>query len=346
MSEEVHDHHVPEKADYAHHARKYVIPLAAIASALTVLHDRGMAFTIGAVSAWLLLIACAAMSAMHDWKACSSCTTAPRAWNTLAKRARIARRIHNSMWKLLLRVYVLVIVYHALLPKPYMDPWWAKVTAAGLYFLLAVLLASDLTALSQHKHQYQDECHIEWCRAGLKRAPKPTFRLRRQLWGGHHGVWLIAILAPTTCALGVLSMIHPHMELRVAYAFTLVLLVSTVLNITATHTNEVCLRCARHLPDKPEEAAEKRHFWLGLFHKTRAVVLTFATLAMIVSWVLAGTLTAKVLVCAVGLAVLYWAVLDRIHSPVKPWCPWCKDDGGEDSPADVPDPTTNVPSPA
>lgn len=328
----------------AHFARHLTVPALAAAATMSALHDQGMAYAIGAVVAWLSALLYTSMAAMHDWKACPRCPEPPHSLATPGARARLARSHHRRWLSKLNKLAVMAVIAHAVLPKPYMGPWWTKAIAGAVYFLVGGWTSYDMVRASMHR-RYHEECHLEWCRAGLKHRPGETWTVRRHRWLAHHGVWLIAVLALSACALGLYTTQHPSIWLRASYGIVVFATGWSALNMSVVHTTEPCVRCARNLPDKPEEAAEQRHPWLRLFHRSRVALIAGSIGAWVASWMAAGTIAAKVLVCVAALALVCWAVLDRLHSPVKPWCPWCKDDGGEDAGADVPDPASSVPSP-
>lgn len=343
-----HHHHGDgdnEFGSVVHRGRYPLIPMLAIASGLSAAHELGLAFMLGAVAAWLLCFFFAFCASEHDWKVCSLCDGPPRREATPAARARLARQRHSRVLSEVVFFMLAVVIMHAVLPKPYLGPWWAKAAAGVVYFLTAAGLAVMSVRMGHHE-RYRAECHIEWCRAGLERKPRTERRQMRVMRHGHYGVWAVAVLAPGACAVGLFTTTHPYLLLRIAYGLLLIFLAVAVADITIGHSNMPCLYCAKSLPDNPEQEAESRMSWLLLFHRTRYPVLTGAGIGWVVSWVLAGTIPAKVLVCTAALAVLYWAVLERVHSPVKPWCPWCKDDGGEDAGSEAPDPASSVPSPA
>lgn len=345
MSEEPHnhDHDVPDHSSFVHRARHSAAPAAAIASALTVLHERGIAFAVGAVVAWLLTFLFYGMAADHDWRVCPLCARPPRSMSTADRRVRLARRQHSRPRKKLWKLTIVALLAHAFLPKPYMDPWWGKMIIAGVYLAVAVMFGRNLIATGRHK-RHREDCPVEWCRAGLEDAPGLTWRKRRHMWTGHHGVWLLALLAPVVCTVGIYCMHYPSIVLKAAYGLLTYMLISVVVSMFGQHYGDLCLHCRP--PSHGSQTAEARMRWLKLYHQAGVGILCGAFTAWAASWMTAGTEAAKILICAAALSVVFWAVLERIHSPVKPWCPWCKDDGGEDADADVPDPTTNVPSPA
>jgi hypothetical protein len=233
---------------------------------------------------------------------------------------------------------LLLVLAHAIMPKPYMGPWWTEAVAGCCYFLVAAVFAGFQIRVWQHE-QYRDECYLKSCRAGLRP------RGRQQLWMAHFGVWVIAALAPAACILGLFTAGHPDTALRIVYGVVLAVMLWAFLDVTLVHTDSPCVYCGRNLPDNPERTAEQRARWLWLFHHTRVGVLSGAAIGWITSWVLAGTAAAKVLVCFSAAGLVVWAVLDRVHGPLKPWCEWCRDDGDTDAETDVPDPADCAPSP-
>lgn len=339
-----HHHHDPEDPGaFVHRSRHLLLPLAAIAAALTALHARGLAFAVGGVAAWLMAVTVLMVAASHDWRACSLCDRPPPYHATPEARARLARRHHAPRLRRQAHAVLIgLLLLHALLPKPYMRPWWTVAPAAACYLLVAYTVARFALTYDRHR-MYREECHVEWCRAGMDRPPRnrPV-----SMWIGHHGLWMVAVLAPAVCALGLLAQRHPVYGLQGGYAVALLALAFVVLEMILGHADRPCLLCARLLPSNGGEAAERRHPWLRRYHRLRSGLLGAAAVTVILSWVTAGTTLAKALVCASALTVVAWAVLDRIHAPVRPWCPWCRDDDGDDATVPTPDPSTNVPSPA
>lgn len=346
MSSETNDDflHDPQMAALGHWSLRVGVPVGAAASALSVFHDRGVIFSIAAVALWVLFALCAFAAPAHNWQVCSHCDTPPRFLATPAARARLAHACHRRWPSALLFLAFTGVFFQAVLPKPYMVHWWAKLAAGVAYFVLAVLTGHDIRRAGMHR-LYREECHLDWCRAGLHR-PGETWLRRFRRWAAHYGIWILLVRAPVTCILGLYEMHHDSILLRLAYAAAVFTTGRSVINTLVVHTSVPCVRCARHLPDKPEEAAERRMPWLRRFHRARVTLLAGSLLAWTVSLMLAGTAAAKLLLFAMTVGVVCWMILERIHSPVKPWCPWCKDDGGEDAEAGVPDPTSNVPAPA
>jgi hypothetical protein len=342
MSSEPHDHtHEPaDTGAFIHRAKALPLPLAALAATLTALHAQGIAYTIGGVVLWLLAVVMLTTAAEHDWRACSLCDGPPRAEATPEARARLARRDHSRAWRLTERLVIAALLLHAVLPKPYMDPWWTPIPAAVLYLLTSVLLGRAAYVHTVHRRN-REECHVEWCRAGLDR--KPGHR-RFDMWSGHYGVWTIAVLAPTACALGLYSQVHHSLHLKAVYGLSLLVLGMVTGQMVIVHADEPCVRCARSLPSNGGDAAERRMRWLRLFHQTGPWLLVCACLSWVASWALAGHAVAKVAVCAAALTLVVWAVLSRVHAPVRPWCPWCRDDDGDDAHTLTPDPSTHVPA--
>lgn len=344
-----HHHHDDDSSGtdgFVHRARWYVAPLAAIAAVLSALYGYGLAFAVGAVVSWLFLLLFVFTNSAHDWRVCPLCDAPPRSTATAEARALLARHQHGRWRRSVMRMALTGLLAHAILPKPYHDPpWWARAIAAAVYFTVAMLFALSARRLIQHSW-YTDECHVDWCRAGLKRKPGTTWRQRLAVWVGHYAMWCIIVMAPATCAVGVYSVHQPSLGWRLGYAVMLLLLVVVVLNTALDHTWELCVHCAKNPPSNGGLSAERRMRWLRLFHVTGVPALIGAFVVWAGSWVFAGSMAAKILVCCAALVVMFWAVLERIHSPVKPWCPWCRDDDdGEDSHASTPDPASNVPTP-
>ena len=334
-----------ETASGAHRAGRLVAPCAAIASVLTVLHGLGIAFSIGAATAWMAFAFLSGFRSGHEWLTCSYCTQPPRVVATREARAKLARWVHSYLAKACAKYPLGLVIVHAVLPKPYLDPWWAKAAAAGVYLLIALVVSSSMLSLKQHL-QVREECHVEWCRAGARRNPAPSVSRRVGAWAGHHGAWLLGVLAPALCALGLGTAHHHSTPVAICYGVGLVLVGWVVMNVVLTHIGEPCVRCVGGLPTNGGETAERRMGRLRLFHMIRYWLLGGAFCAWVVSWILAGSVPAKVLVFGATVSIVCWAVLERIHSPLRPWCPWCREHGGEEVEDTVPDPTCNAPIPA
>ncbi|MDQ1041488.1 hypothetical protein QFZ75_007990 [Streptomyces sp. V3I8] len=344
MTDHHHDDDKPEMGSLGHLSGRFLAPTAVLASALSASHDLGLAFSLGAVVFWLLFVFYMGMAAMHDWKACSRCLQPPPREATPSARAKMALAHHTKWKKRLVKVALVLVMLHAIFPKPYMGPWWTRALAGMIYCVVALRVSRDVILLETHR-RYHEECHKEWCRAGRKRSPAREKAQLRQMRDAHYGVWWVAVLAPATCALGLFASSHPDILLQITYGMCLMALAFSVFDI-AGHADGPCLHCVKNLPDRPEEAAERRMPWLRTFHVLRYWLLWGAFASWGISLALAGTVPAKILVCVTAVSVLIWSVLERVHSPVKPWCPWCRDDGGEEADFEVPDPSTSAPAPA
>lgn len=331
----------PEKPDFgtfAHRSAPIALVLMLAASVLAALHREGILFSAGAVATAIIAFFIGMIAVSHDWSACSLCTQPPRTLATAEARTRLARKIHRFRTD---KFLMLLLVAHAVLPKPYMEPWWTVFPAAVFYAVTVFACWLYSKRVMMHK-KHLDECGAEWCRAGLNRKPG-TLRSRRELWCGHYGMQIIMLLTAGICTVNLLPQ-HEDWQLRTAYGILLLLLGLVIINMMFTHLQEPCLRCVKSLPDNGSQLAEARMGRLKMYHHAGPVLLVGSLLMWFVSMALAGTPGAKVLIVAVSVLLVLWAVLSRLHAPVKPWCPWCKDGGGEHECEHTPDPNTQVPA--
>lgn len=337
MTSGTHHSHDDEMSSRVHHARHAVTPAVLIAATLTVFYREGLAFLLGAVAAWLLVMLFVSFQAGHEWDTCSHCTQPPKHLATEAARARLARFAHRRRRRLTGQLLMLATLTAALAPKDYLDHWWGKAGAAVLYAVTALWLTYSTTRFVQHEN-YREECHNERCRANVKR-PR-----RFSVWLGHYGLWFLIVLVPANAALGMMAL-HQGRLYNIAYAVGLLAIADLTGCLIFTHLDTPCVRCARHLPIDAEEQAERKSRWLKAHHRLHYWLPGLAFGAWVTSWTVAGTPAGRIMVaCAVAL-LLPWAALIRVHGRLQPWCPWCRDNGGENAAEDAPDPSRNQPAP-
>lgn len=115
------------------------------------------------------------------------------------------------------------------------------------------------------------------------------------------------------------------------------------------HGRTLCLRCVKRLPLVPGDVADRSTplFWLAhklLDHKKAT---TLVMLAVIVT----GELTpsgwpAHSLSFAENLGMAALAYSLSRHSVLQPWCPWCRDEGGDDDTELSPEPEPGLSLPS
>lgn len=337
-----------EPADLPSVIHRAFVPLCVslvAAALLTAFRDEGFVYALGAVLAWLLVILFTAFHVGHRWDVCPRCDQPPKRVATPEARARLARYVHGFWVRQFERLLMWVTLLAVVMPKPYLEGvggWW-RLAPAGAYATVAAVLVRSLTLVGRHK-EYSDECHLEWCRANGRRVKVPNWFQRAV---SHYGVWVLLVLIPGTIAFGLRSLGQGHFWLQVAYGAALAILFYTLWAVGKFHTGALCLVCADRLPDNGGALAEKRMRWLRLHHVLKVVAPASAAALWVVSWLFPGTVYGRAALGAAGLCLIGWMVLNRMHSRVQPWCPWCRDgDEGEEAEADVPDPSTNQPVPA
>lgn len=330
---------------FIHRAGKGLWPSTVLACAITPYHDLNIGMSVATVGMWILTIFFGTMAGQHQWDLCSLCAHPPKIIATDEARNRIAHRHHGTTNRWLMRFMIFAFLVHVVSPKPYMDPPWAKPVMAVIYLGVAMVFLWDFRRSILHKRSHS-ECHVEWCRAGLSNDPAKFRRKQRHVTVGHYGLWFILVISPVVCILGFFSLRGVGDPFTTfGYPAALIVLILVILDVMVLHSDTPCTHCARNLPDNPEEAAEKRMKWLKTFHRARWWLIGGSLTVWVGSWIFPAMVAGRIMLYVGVLSVCLWAVLDRIHSPVKPWCPWCRDDGGEEAAADVPDPSTNIPSP-
>lgn len=337
MPNDSHHSHADDQASFVHRGRYGIIPATISAAALTALHQYSLAFTVGAVVGWLLTALFIALQTMHRWDVCTLCDYPPKHLATPTARAREARRVHSRTGRFLGQMLIAGTLSSALFPKPYLHFWWGQLAVAVLYAATALTMARAGSRGVQHQ-EYRDECHLEWCRANRKK-PHPI-----RAWIGHYGPWLLAILVPDTFLLGMIAL-HGGLLDQLAYAEASLALTFVVLSMLLDHTDMPCVRCAKNPPSNGGEQAERRMTWLRSYHYLRYRLLGASFFLWGASWLVPGTVPGRALMAVAALLLVPWAVLSRVHGKVQPWCPWCRDDGGESEEAEVPDPSWNQPVP-
>lgn len=324
-------------SSFAHRARRSLIPTAIIAAVLTAEHQRGFSYTVGAVTAWLLFACSAAAEAGHFWLVCSHCEGPPSHFATPEARARVMRRAHSRKSKLLNRLLFVSVLLATLGPKPYLHYWWGQAGTAIFYAGFILLFAHRVCRSIQHEEFYREECQNAQCRSGMK-----PLSLRGAAIG-HYGPWILAGLVPVMCTVGLLTL-HRSFTYRLVYDNLLVLTTIVIGCMVFDHVDTPCVRCAR-IPVNGGEAAEEQMPWLHWYHYVGTYLISAAAFLWGVSWMLPNTAPGRILTAAGAFLLLPWGVLHRVHGRLKPWCPWCRDDGGHEDRESDPDPSRNKPAP-
>lgn len=161
---------------------------------------------------------------------------------------------------------------------------------------------------------------------------------------GHYALWALLALTPVTATVGILT-VHRHDHWRFAYPGLLLVVFILLTRMGRFHSDTPCLVCARRTPLDGEAAADKRMRWLRAWHFARVGVYATALGVWLVSWMLPGTVAGRALVGIAAVTLLVQLLINRVHSSVQPFCPWCHD-GGDDITEDAPDPGARTPIPA
>lgn len=328
-----------------HRAHSAVYPMLIVATGFTCVRDQGLPYAIGSAAGWLLLILFVTLEAMHHWDACTMCHEPPRRVATPEARARLARRVHKKWiwrpWRWLL----LGLAVAAVAPKPYLKdaPWWTRAVEAAVLLSIVTPTVWRTMAFDLHK-RYASECHVEVCRAGEKavRPGKKKLKLKRRAFV-HYAVWALPVAVTLTVLVGMLALKRGgwlEWLYSMAALSTLVLLLASM-----GHGEITCFTCAKRISVNGGELAERRMRWLRLWHQTQYPLPAVAFAAWVISWAFAGTAPGRAAVAAAGFCMGVYVILQGMHSRVKPWCPWCRDDGGEGAEEDIPDPSRNAPVP-
>jgi hypothetical protein len=161
-----------------------------------------------------------------------------------------------------------------------------------------------------------------------------------RLWwiAGHVAPWAIAVLYLAMCAF----------QFAEATWFTAIatwLVFAALMYFwTAGRRHDwqtLCMRCLRDVPDDGAQRAQRHQRKLALHHSDAFLWATVAGcgLAVVVALMPIPTF-AKGCLYLVGIApIVMYQYATGIHRPLKPWCPWCRrDDGEEPAPDPVPDP--------
>lgn len=321
----------------AHRAGKAVIPSGVVAAALTAEHWRGLAFTVGAVMAWLLFFMFSALRAAHRWDTCSHCDGPPPWLATEQARARESRRIHSRIRQIRGRMLITTLGLVVFLPKPYLHHWWGQIAQAVVVSGAAVTMVYEAIRQADHE-SCREECVNDRCRADLKK-PRP-----RAVTLGHYGPWILIVLAPLTAAVGLLSL-HRSWQYGVLYADLEAAMALVAVAILLDHTDTPCVRCAV-VPSNGGQKAEEYMKWLRRYHRAGVPLLAAAGFLWGVSWLLPHTAAGRILVASAAFALVPWSALCRVHGQLKPWCPWCRRGEGDSESEEVPDPSQNQPVPA
>lgn len=309
------------------------------AAVLTAVRDVEFYFAIVACVAWALVAMLTYMATSHDWASCQLCSLPPRGVATSEARLRLAHRVHSRVAHQLHRALLLALLLAILFPKPYLHPetWRLRVIQAAVLTVVVSLLLRRFLRVALHM-SYRSVCPKETCRADLHKEPG-----RWSAALAHYAVWNLLVLAPITTTVGVLA-VHLNGWWTIAYSAAHLLMI-TLLIFSLHHATTPCMTCARRLPTNGGELAEKRMWWLKFWHRDSLWLFSYSLAAWVMSWALADTVLGRVLVGSAGTVLIALILLTRAHSRVQPWCPWCRDDNGNDVGSESPDPARNAPTP-
>ncbi|MEY9840677.1 hypothetical protein [Streptacidiphilus sp. EB103A] len=311
----------PPKSSRIHFAERFTTPAIVLAAALTAFREDGTSVLAAAVAAWLCAITALAMSLVHQWDVCPLCQGPPAAVASPQARLRLATRLHRRGHTTGTRAAVVLAAVFVVMPKPYLHDlgWWRPAVAAA-YAGAALYLARDLTQVTVHG-RHREECPDERCRASRRPTPRPW-----QSVLAHHGLWIMLVAVPATCALALTA--HGRTGLQVCYGTGLLVIAYVLLMVFGHHTDSLCVLCAVRLPDNGSAQAERRGTWLRTTHRTRIAAPIGVGALWVLSWVFAATTAGHLLLALAGLLLVAVLVLNRVHGRLQPWCPWCRDEGG------------------
>lgn len=112
----------------------------------------------------------------------------------------------------------------------------------------------------------------------------------------------------------------------------IILILLAAICIGQFHGKMFCEYCAANTPADGVEAARKKRRPLKAYHRLTASWTGVAYLGavIIVPYVLPKVWPSFIAWAALmpGLLWMLWAV--RVHDLLKPWCPWCRDEGWDD----------------
>lgn len=128
----------------------------------------------------------------------------------------------------------------------------------------------------------------------------------------------------------------PHMPRIAAVAITVAML--GALAVILMHERELCERCISRIPLDPQKTVNRYRQALRAIHHPKWL-LGSAIAPLIVGASLPQqwweTKTANSLCTVIG-AIALFSVFR--HQRLQPWCPFCRRDDGDDTPATIPDP--------
>lgn len=159
---------------------------------------------------------------------------------------------------------------------------------------------------------------------------------RLAMWLGHYQAYFLAFFLLMSAVSGIWPVLTwPH---RV---FGGVLLLAVIANMVL-HGNRLCELCISRAPAcNPQAAVDRWRYVLRFCHRP---VIYFGLLLPVVVFVVIGVMVRTAvwldragaiwLMFVLGGSQIAW----HQHQRLKPWCPWCRHDGGdEDAAAPVPE---------
>ena len=112
------------------------------------------------------------------------------------------------------------------------------------------------------------------------------------------------------------------------------------------HGSRLCEHCITSTPINPSLEAERHERSLQIWHKKHAISIAFivylvfllAIVPLVEHFLPKGYIRAHVIRQIPYLIWFPMMYVFRMHSRLRPWCPWCRDDGGWGFREVVPDP--------
>jgi len=155
---------------------------------------------------------------------------------------------------------------------------------------------------------------------------------------GHYAGWPCALLA---LAMRVAAVLWGY-----AACYAVGALLAPFLLALLAHGSGICTRgaCGVLMSAIPADEAERYRWWLHHVHHQFTSKVTWALLA---SWFVITFVIVNPILSAVPVVALLFVELRaiRLHSRLRPWCPWCNGRGGHDDGPAEPDPTGGLSRP-
>lgn len=92
------------------------------------------------------------------------------------------------------------------------------------------------------------------------------------------------------------------------------------------HGDALCEHCGGAIPDNPGADAERKMIWFRLFHFHHAKIVVLACACLFAPALLGVWFPVAI---AAGLEIVHHFT-HKYHTKFGSWCPWCRDDGGDD----------------